>query len=131
METNKKLIPEYKSYCEKLNEANELVIKIPNMNNYFALGCFLKNIIQGIGFLSYDLEENNTVEKLSVINDLSLIALEIIPEEEMRYVDQMIHFSKQKELTDDEEKKLLKEQIRTLQNNQNYLSKELFRFHNP
>jgi hypothetical protein len=123
----KQLMPDYKNYCQKFtgddNEA--LTIKIPYIQNYYAVGCLLNNLVKGIGILAQYSIENENSEAVSIISDLVDIVIGLNFDEDLQFVDRIIDFSKQEELTKDEKTKILEEQIEMLKGSNNYLSNEL------
>jgi|GEM_PF-6564318 len=125
MET-KQLMPDYKNYCTRFTEVEkELTIKIPYIQNYYAVGCFLNNIVKGIGILAqYSIEKDNT-EVVSIISDLADIATGLNIDEELQFLDRIVQFQQQETLTGDDIIKALKSQVEMLKGSNNYLSNEL------
>ncbi len=123
----KQLMPDYKIWCEKFtgDDNKELTIKIPYIQNYSSAGYFLNNIVKGIGILAQYSIENENSEVVSIISDLAEIVCSLDFQNELEFVDKIIDFSQQEELTEDEKTKVLKDQIKMLQGSNNYLSNEL------
>jgi hypothetical protein len=123
----KQLIPDYKNYCQMFtgddNEA--LTIKIPYIKKYGSVGYLLSNLVKGIGILAQYSIENENSEAVSIISDLADIAGSIDIQSELEFVDRIIDFSQQEELTKDEKTKVLLEHIEMLKGSNNYLSNEL------
>ncbi len=126
MET-KELIPDYKMYCNMFNgENNEsLNIKIPYVTTYSSVGYLLSNLIKGIGILAQYSIENENNEVVSIISDLADIANGLDVQEELSFVDRIIQFSNNEELTKDEKTKVLENKIEMLLGSNRYLLNEL------
>lgn len=125
----KELMPDYKMYCNRFNgDDNEsLNIKIPYITTYGSVGYLLSNLLKGIGILAQYSIENENNEVVSIISDLADIANGLEVQEELMFVDRIIQFSKNEELTKDEKTKILEEKIEMLQGSNRYLSSELSR----
>ncbi|EKT3964726.1 hypothetical protein AAIP55_002218 [Flavobacterium psychrophilum] len=125
--TAKQLIPDYRNYCQRfIGDNNEvLTIKIPYIQNYYSAGSLLSNLVKGIGILAQYSIENENDEVVSIISDLAEIATSLNFDEELQFVDSIINFSQQEELTQDEKTKVLKDEIEMLKGSNRYLSNEL------
>lgn len=131
MKTNE-LIPDHKIWCDMFtgDETKQLTIKIPDIKCYVSAGFFLNNIVKGIGILAEYGMENEKSDALSIISDLVLVVDSLDFSNELDFVDKIITFSQQEELTKDEKTKILEEKIKNLQGSNNYLSNELSKLKN-
>ena len=122
----KQLMPDYKNYCTRFTEVDkELTIKIPYIQNYYEVGCFLNNLVKGIGILAQYSIENENSEVVSIISDLADIATGLNIDEELLFLDGIVQFQQQETLTEDDKIKALKSQVEMLKGSNNYLSNEL------
>ncbi|SNA88295.1 hypothetical protein [Flavobacterium psychrophilum] len=122
---NKRLIPDYKNYCDKFTDAPEFTIKIPYIKSYYSVGCFLENLIKGVQILAQHSIENSDFEAVSIISDLADIAINLNVTSELTFVDRIIDFSNQEELKEDDKIKILKDELKMVKGANNYLQNEL------